>query len=504
MPYGLPNETPEQTEKMESCVEQVMAKHKGEEGFTKENAIKICKSQIMGTLIEIVQDPSEINAVLGGNYLPGELLRWENMELAAAGVNGNQDELSDEQITSIATTLPLMPLDDDHRQNDVVGIFTAAQNADGRLLTDGIIYARRFPEVATDVVAGRRFPSIEAHADIAVCSICGGEFATTGEYCDHLRNKFVSGAVRSFKGEVRGVGGAVVRNPAHKAAAFDTKSIYLVAAHEVDAARGEGQGAGGPRQGDGGAGMCVCPECGAKAVHKKGNPCSDQKCPKCGASMVGSNEVTAEDKKKWSKDVKLDEGSLTALGWPSGEKIASAIKSGKVSYAKAIQKLNYLANVSKDSATASKARSIIKMLQSRFGDNKSEGGDMNTVEEVQAELDDALSKLIRLEEERDELRATNETLQASLDDAESKAEQLGTELESLRTANTELVEAQRRNMFKDILTDEEFAEQKDVIMAMSEGAVTLFAAKAKPPKAPGPTEPKVNLDPPEDDDITLA
>lgn len=384
MPYGIPNETPEQTEKMESCVEQVMADHKGEEGFDKTNAIKICKSRIMGTLIEIVQDPSEINAVLGGNYLPGELLRWENMELAAAGVNGNQDELSDEQITSIAMTLPLMPLDDNHRQDDVVGIFTAAYNTEGRLLTDGIIYARRFPEIASDVLAGRRFPSIEAHADVAVCSMCGGEFATTGEYCDHLRNKFHSGAVRSFKGEVRGVGGAVVRNPAHKAAAFDPGSIYMVAAHEVDAKEKE---------------------------------------------------------------------------------LPNSVEPNK---------------------------------------NKSDGGDMKTVEEIQAELDNALSKLAKLEEEKTGLQATSETLQASLNEATAKVEALETELEGLRTANTELVEANRRNTLREILTDEEFAEQKDVIMAMSEEAVTLFAAKAKPPKAPGHTEPKVNLDPPEDDTITLA
>lgn len=129
---------------------------------------------------------------------------------------------------------------------------------------------------------------------------------------------------------------------------------------------------------------------------------------------------------------------------------------------------------------------------------------MKTVEEIQAELDNALSKLAKLEEEKTGLQATSETLQASLNEATAKVEALETELEGLRTANTELVEANRRNTLREILTDEEFAEQKDVIMAMSEEAVTLFAAKAKPPKAPGHTEPKVNLDPPEDDTITLA
>ena len=51
--------------------------------------------------------------------------------------------------------------------------------------------------------------------------------------------------------------------------------------------RGEGQGQGGDKQGDGGTDTCSCPECGATASHKRGVPCTEQKCPKCGASMTG-------------------------------------------------------------------------------------------------------------------------------------------------------------------------------------------------------------------------
>lgn len=54
-------------------------------------------------------------------------------------------------------------------------------------------------------------------------------------------------------------------------------------------ARGDGQGQGGPRQGDGGASRCVCPECGAEVSHEKGIPCSNKKCPKCGTQMVGKS-----------------------------------------------------------------------------------------------------------------------------------------------------------------------------------------------------------------------
>ena len=54
--------------------------------------------------------------------------------------------------------------------------------------------------------------------------------------------------------------------------------------------RGEGQGVGGDRQGDGGADKCVCPECGATAEHEKGTPCTDVNCPECGAAMEGEQE----------------------------------------------------------------------------------------------------------------------------------------------------------------------------------------------------------------------
>lgn len=56
---------------------------------------------------------------------------------------------------------------------------------------------------------------------------------------------------------------------------------------EQELARGKGQGVGGPRQGDGGTDVCVCPECGTKAAHKRGVPCTDHKCPKCGSAMTG-------------------------------------------------------------------------------------------------------------------------------------------------------------------------------------------------------------------------
>lgn len=55
-------------------------------------------------------------------------------------------------------------------------------------------------------------------------------------------------------------------------------------------ARGEGQGVGGPRQGDAGATTCVCPKCGHELEHNRGIPCTEVKCPECGATMEGKDE----------------------------------------------------------------------------------------------------------------------------------------------------------------------------------------------------------------------
>jgi len=58
--------------------------------------------------------------------------------------------------------------------------------------------------------------------------------------------------------------------------------------------RGEGQGAGGEAQGDGGAKYCICTECGHSELHDnlgegRGVPCAEIECPKCGAKMKGAD-----------------------------------------------------------------------------------------------------------------------------------------------------------------------------------------------------------------------
>jgi hypothetical protein len=60
---------------------------------------------------------------------------------------------------------------------------------------------------------------------------------------------------------------------------------------------GGGRGVGGGMGGRGGgrgmaggrseaSGYCVCPQCGHRAAHARGTPCTDQACPQCGANMT--------------------------------------------------------------------------------------------------------------------------------------------------------------------------------------------------------------------------
>lgn len=62
---------------------------------------------------------------------------------------------------------------------------------------------------------------------------------------------------------------------------------------KTEKALGEGRGVGGPRQGVGGAELCVCPKCGYEEEHERGTPCAEFECPECGTTMVGKAQKGA-------------------------------------------------------------------------------------------------------------------------------------------------------------------------------------------------------------------
>ena len=50
-------------------------------------------------------------------------------------------------------------------------------------------------------------------------------------------------------------------------------------------------------------------------------------------------------KRKWSKGIKLKEGSLKALGYPDVGTLKAAVTSGKVGYSTLMSKLAFIANM---------------------------------------------------------------------------------------------------------------------------------------------------------------
>lgn len=74
--------------------------------------------------------------------------------------------------------------------------------------------------------------------------------------------------------------------------------------------------------------------------------------------------------KKWSKDVDLKEGALTKQGWPNIGAVIANVKAGTTPYATTIQRLSYLANITKDPATKTKARAAIVRMRREFGKDK--------------------------------------------------------------------------------------------------------------------------------------
>lgn len=61
------------------------------------------------------------------------------------------------------------------------------------------------------------------------------------------------------------------------------KELIDVLEAQLDEKQGQSTG----KEGKGGADVCVCPECGYEAEHKKGTPCNEINCPTCNVPMTG-------------------------------------------------------------------------------------------------------------------------------------------------------------------------------------------------------------------------
>jgi len=242
MPYGG-NETPEQVEKIESCVSQVVAK-----GRKKDEAVAICKTAILGSAgIELEaatqDDIIQIQAELGensnlfsmqGSVAANTILKFSRACLAREEVNKNRDGITKEGISQLANTIRLLPLTYEHNK-DARGIFTRGYvSEDGtECLVDGLVFFGMFPEFTEEIRSGERRLSIDAEADLAVCSICGQPAQALSEYCEHLQHHDPDAIRWLF--DLRSVAGGAVRHPAGTGTIFPGREGFsVISCHEEE------------------------------------------------------------------------------------------------------------------------------------------------------------------------------------------------------------------------------------------------------------------------------
>lgn len=195
----------------------------------------------------------------------GDLLHFKNAILCHVETNRNNDEIFDDGIEELATTIVGRAIDIEHHQQENAGFVSAARAVTFKgkksLAIDGLLWVDRYPDEIAGVQAGTHKLSVEADATTVTCSACGNAFTARRDYCEHLRSKKKSGARRQLRG-LRGKGAGIVRNPAGSDTVFDRNQMYFVANH-AEAEEEEP--------------MHKCPHCGAEG--------EGDKCGKCGRSM---------------------------------------------------------------------------------------------------------------------------------------------------------------------------------------------------------------------------
>lgn len=232
MPYsGI---SKEDTPKMERCVQDVMAK-----GKDKDRAIAICHSAIAGSSsllnFQAATEEDILSLQASMDDVPtNEILKFVGACLAKAEINLNQDGITDEGIQQLASTIRLMPITNEHDRKKPIGVFTRGYtNEDStECLVDGFIWSGHFPAEAKEIKNGTRKLSMDAEAELAVCSLCGTAFDTTLDYCEHMRNR-TRGAVRWLY-DLKSVAGGAVMHPAGTGTLFPGREGFVVISHKLE------------------------------------------------------------------------------------------------------------------------------------------------------------------------------------------------------------------------------------------------------------------------------
>lgn len=237
-PYSGIEPGSEEEKAVESCVEKVMTENADME---KSAAIGICRKQlkaseeVKGIELTPVTATDYTNLFFGGEADKTQLMRFDNALLCRAGTNRNNDKIDELGIEQLAESIRFMPVVDEHQAQVVVGFMLdgRAVSKSTELRGSGILFSGRWPQVTAAVQDGTKRISIEAVAEEARCEECGGVYANTSEYCDHLKSKTATRWLSGLK--ARGI--ATVEHPAWETS-FD-KNGFVMIASELDCTESE-------------------------------------------------------------------------------------------------------------------------------------------------------------------------------------------------------------------------------------------------------------------------
>lgn len=436
-------------QKVEDCVTALMADpdFKPQEGKTKkDSAWAVCQAQYQKThgaiTLEMITEP--VNFVVAQEE-SGEVLRFRNAILVVAETNRNHDTITEEGISEICASLPGRPIDWDHEFTKNVGVFTGARavklEETWGASVDGIIWADRFPQAADGVRNGTLHLSIEARAETAQCSECGGVFGEVVEYCQHLLNKIQSGANRILKG-LKAVGGALTPKPAGTGTTFDQSKVYFIANHQEEV-------------------IDIMDEAQYEDIMGKQLEYKERKALKSSSFALIQKKDGKTIRRFPIHDCAHARNALARL--PNAKGLSSDERAQVKSKAQA--KLN-----SKECKAERKS------------DTK--GGHMTeqTLEEVQVQLDQMVKNLDQEVAVREQAQADLTTAQEEVITLKAEVEKLTAEMEEVNTSLKEAVTAHRVQVLTLTGMDEEKVEEaKETISVMDEAAFNLLVASYQKP-----------------------
>jgi len=395
----------------------------------------------------------------------GDILVFRNAILARAEMNANRDVITPEGIQELAASIAGRPIDNEHDIEILVGSFTAGRVIDDNALqVDGFIWADRWPEVAADVRAKKKGLSIEATAKRAVCSICGGEFQGSHDYCEHIiskRAKVKHNATRTLHG-LKAKGGATTLVPAATGATFN--EIYMVASHSE-----------------------FCPYCESVILGEV------EKCPECEidieAEISKREDVSPKEGEHKYGDVKFADEKNKKYPIDTEAHIRAAwnyINKGK--------------NAAKYSAeeVAAIKRKIVAAWKDKIDKegppsaNKEEAN-VKTADELQAELDKLTAALDEYKaklEAAEAAQAESAKIAASLDEYKTKLEASEAALEEANKAKAELEARYAATVLGSVLDGDELKTALEKAKGMTLDQVDLVANVAMSGK-PKPTSIKM-------------